>query len=200
MVLPTAYLPNIEYFCHLLRNEQVTISTNEIFPKQTLRNRCVIVNANGIQNLSIPVERIHGHETRTRDVRISYSEDWLKVHLRSLESAYRRTPYYEYYMDSLSEILLKKHPLLKDLNFELLQFLVARTGLSCLLNCTDVDEPITTEMNLLVNPKASSGFRGKEYLQTFTERFGFQDNLSMLDLLFNEGPNAICVLEEAKFG
>ena len=197
MLFPTSYFPNVEYFTHLLRNKSVVIQTNETFPKQTFRNRCVILNANGLQNLSIPVERESGHETLTKDIRISYAEDWHKIHLRSIESAYRRTPYYEYYIDALESILNKNHALLTDLNFELMEFLVAKTGLSCELKQTTSDEKISRELNDLVNPKIESSFQGKSYLQTFTERFGFQNNLSMLDLLFNEGPNAICVLEES---
>jgi hypothetical protein len=196
MNLPTSYFPNTEYFTHLLKSHEVSICINEIFPKQTLRNRCVILNANGLQNLSIPVERESGHDTLTKNIRISYSEDWQKIHLRSIESAYRRTPYYEYYIDALESILLKNHTQLVDLNFELLQFLVAKTGLTCEVNLSKDSEKISREMNELVNPKLTSAFNGKSYLQTFTERFGFQNNLSILDLLFNEGPNAICVLEE----
>src|SRR5688572_23608479 len=103
MYLPVSYFPNLEYCFHLLKNETIVISTHEVFPRQTLRNRCVIVNANGLQNLSIPVGRESGHETLTKDVQISYAEDWVKNHLRSIESAYRRTPYYEYYIDRITE-------------------------------------------------------------------------------------------------
>jgi hypothetical protein len=196
MLLPTSYFPNIEYFTYLLKHPEVVISSNEVFPKQTLRNRCVIVNANGLQNLSIPVERESGHETLTKDIRISYAEDWRKIHLRSIESAYRRTPYYEYYIDTIEKILHKNHTHLIDLNFELLQFLIEKTGLACEIKSTDVTEKISRELNDLVNPKVVSAFTGKPYLQTFTERFGFENNLSVLDLLFNEGPNSICILEE----
>jgi len=196
VILPTSYFPNIAYFAVLLKHKEVIISSNEIFPKQTLRNRCVIINANGLQNLSIPVERESGHETLTKDIRISYSEDWRKIHLRSIESAYRRTPYYEYYIDALEKILTANHTHLIDLNFELLKFLTDKTGLACQVNVPDATEKISREMNELVNPKINSDYQGKPYLQTFTERFGFQNNLSILDLLFNEGPNAICVLEE----
>ncbi len=196
MLLPTSYFPNIEYFTYLLRHQEIHICLNEIFPKQTFRNRCVILNANGLQSLSIPVEREQGHETRTCDIRISYAEDWRKIHLRSIESAYRRTPYYEYYISALESILLKNHVRLVDLNFELLEFLADKVGLSCRLHVSDAAEKISREMNELVNPKTQSAFKGKAYLQTFTERYGFQNNLSILDLLFNEGPNSICILEE----
>lgn len=199
MYLPTSYFPSIEYCFQLLKNEKVTLVTNETFPRQTLRNRCVIVNANGLQNLSIPVGRESGHETLTCDIQISYAEDWIKNHLRSIESAYRRTPYYEYYIDAITTILEKKHTHLATLNFDLLNYLIEKIGLTCSVDMQISDTTLSIEMNELVNPKNNSSFQTKEYLQTFTERFGFQNNLSCLDLLFNEGPNSICVLEESSY-
>lgn len=199
MYLPTSYFPSIEYCFQLLKNEKVTLITSEIFPRQTLRNRCVIVNANGLQNLSIPVGRESGQETLTRDIQISYAEDWVKNHLRSIESAYRRTPYYEYYIDAITNILEKKHLHLAELNFELLNYLIEKIGLTCSVEMSISHAEIPKEVNEILNPKNNSSFQTKEYLQTFTERFGFQNNLSSLDLLFNEGPNSICVLEESGY-
>lgn len=197
MTLPTSYFPSLGYCFHLLKNEKVIIATTEIFSRQTYRNRCLIVNANGLQNLSVPVARDQGHETLTKDIRISYAEDWIKNHLRSIESAYRRTPFYEYYIDQLTKVLETKHEYLIDLNSELLKFISDKIGLSCSIGISESDETISQEANDLVNPKTNSLFQTKEYLQTFSERFGFQNNLSILDLLFNEGPNSICILEES---
>jgi hypothetical protein len=199
MNLPTSYFPSIEYCFQLLKNEKVWLVTNEVFPRQTLRNRCVIVNANGLQNLSIPVGRESGHETLTKDIQISYAEDWIKNHLRSIESAYRRTPYYEYYIDTITTILEKKHSRLVELNFELLNYLIEKIGLTCSAEMSISQTEISKEKNEILNPKNHSSFQTKEYLQTFTERFGFQNNLSCLDLLFNEGPNSICILEESGY-
>lgn len=196
---PSSYFPNLEYCFHLLKNETIIISTHEIFQRQTLRNRCVIVNANGLQNLSIPVGRESGQTTLTKDIQISYAEDWVKNHLRSIESAYRRTPYYEYYIDRIVEILKKKHVNLTELNFEILQFVIDKIGLNCSITLDRSTENISREMEELVNPKNNSSFQSKVYLQTFGERFGFQNNLSCLDLLFNEGPNSICILEESGY-
>ena len=197
MNLPTSYFPSIEYCFQLLKNEKVRLITNEVFPRQTLRNRCVIVNANGLQNLSIPVGRESGQEILTSDIQISYAEDWVKNHLRSIESAYRRTPYYEYYIDAITTILEKKHTHLAALNFDLLNYLIEKIGLTCSIEISISDTEIPKEINEILNPKNRSYFQTKEYLQTFTERFGFQNNLSCLDLLFNEGPNSICILEES---
>lgn len=198
LILPTSYFPNVEYFNKLLNAEQVLIQINEVFPKQTFRNRCVILNANGIQQLSVPLQREHGSETTTSEIRISYAENWIKNHLKSFESAYKNAPYYEYYIDRITEILNRKIETLPELNFELLQFLTDKIGLSCELKMEKSNEKISDEMLLMVNPKIKSSYSGKKYYQTFSERFEFQNNLSVLDLLFNEGPNSITVLHESE--
>ncbi|MBK9191176.1 MAG: WbqC family protein [Crocinitomicaceae bacterium] len=196
--LPIAYFPNIEYFTELLRAEKVIIQTNEVFQKQTFRNRCVILNANGLQQLSVPVERVHGKDQLTSELKISYAENWVKNHLKSFESAYKNAPYYEYYIDRITEILESEVIFLSELNFELLQYLVEKTGLSCEVKIDNSTLEISKEKNELANPKSANQFTGKKYYQTFSERFEFQNNLSIVDLLFNEGPNAISVLSETK--
>jgi hypothetical protein len=195
VILPASYLPNIAYFSKLLSSEEAIISTGEIFPKQTLRNRCVIMNANGLQNLTVPVERTAG-DTATKNIRISYAEDWQKNHLRSIESAYRKTPYYEYYFDAIEKIILQKQAYLIDLNIELLNYLVDKTGLSCKLKQDTTGLAVETAINEMMIPGKSSIVKFNPYIQAFSERHGFQPNLSIIDLLFNEGPNSICVLEE----
>jgi len=196
MIIPAAYFPNIEYFHRLLQCDEVKIASNEIFLKQTYRNRCVIINANGLQNLTVPTERNSGEETPTKNIKISYAEDWIKNHLRSIESAYRRTPYYEYYIDRIEEILAKKHEYLIDLNLELTAYLIEKIGLTCTVKISENETAIDREISDLLNPKMVSRFQSKQYIQTFVERFGFKNNLSILDLLFNEGPNSICILSE----
>lgn len=194
IILPTAYFPNLESFYFLYKNSEIIIGTNELFPKQTYRNRCTILNANGKQDLTVPVER--DSKTITYQAKISYAEDWLKNHLRSIESAYKRSPYYEYYIDGIEKILSKKHELLVDLNFELLEFLVDKIGLTCELKLNNEASP-DINLNEMVNPKSISNFKSANYIQTFSDRFKFENNLSILDLLFNEGPNSISILQES---
>ncbi|MBK7129712.1 MAG: WbqC family protein [Crocinitomicaceae bacterium] len=192
--LATAYLPNISFFSAIYSEDKVIISGDEIFPKQTFRNRCVILNANGTQNLIVPVEKPKGHETMTCDVKVSYAEDWVTNHVRSIESAYRRTPYYEYYIDSLQRIYHTKFEFLSELNLQLLNFLVDKIGLSCQVEYVASDAPLDRSARELADPKKQNEYSGKAYLQTFTERYGFVPNLSILDLLMNEGPNSISIL------
>jgi hypothetical protein len=178
----------------MLSAKEAHVAVHEIFPKQTYRNRCVIMNANGLQNLTVPVERTKG-DTATKNIRISYAEDWQKNHLRSIESAYRKTPYYEYYVDSIEKIILEKHIHLVELNFALLHYLVNKTGLSCELKQGTASLEVETTINEMMIPGKSSTIKFKPYIQAFSERHGFQPNLSIIDLLFNEGPNTISVLQ-----
>lgn len=194
--LTTAFFPPIAYFFELYKNRKVTLCHGEIFPKQTFRNRCVILNANGLQNLTVPVEKDAGHLTLVRDIKISYAEDWRKIHLRSIESAYRRTPYYEYYFEDIENILNTDFVYLKDLNESIIRYLISKIGLSVELEISDVSEPNKTQMSL-VDPKSKELFKTANYIQTFSDRFGFQNNLSVLDLLLNEGPNSISILMES---
>ena len=200
IILPSSYLGNVEYFYHLLKNASVLIDIHEPFQKQTYRSRCEIMTANGRMNLSVPVERPDGSSTVFNNVLISYQEDWQKDHLRSIESAYRKTPYYEYYIDQLIEIFQKKHELLWQLNQELCNFMIDKMALSA--ECEFSTKPSVLAENdfrVTLNPKNDTGFRAHRYIQPFEETHGFQANLSSLDLLFNEGPNSISILQESTF-
>ena len=171
MILPTSYFPNVEFFYYLYKDNHILIGTNELFPKQTYRNRCTILNANGKQDLTVPVER--DSKTLTSVARISYAEDWQKNHLRSIESAYRRSPFYDYYFEQIENILCKKHDLLVDLNFELIQFFVEKIGLSCELELS-YEAELRNEMLNFINPKLPTRFVAANYMQTFSDRFEFE--------------------------
>ena len=196
--LPTAYFGNLEYFYYLLKYDTVHIDSSEVYKKQTYRNRCTVLGANGPLNLSIPVERPFGKQTQTRQVLICKSENWANVHWKTLESCYNRTPYFEFYADKLKDILLGDCPDLLSLNRALTAFLIEKIGLDVTLDYSNQTIAQSQNLSAHFNPKIESGFRNFPYLQTFIERFGHQNNLSILDLLFNEGPNSICILEESK--
>lgn len=198
IILPSSYLGNVEYFYHLLNNPTVVIDIHEPFQKQTYRSRCEIMTANGRMNLSVPVERPDGSDTVFNKILIAYQEDWQKDHLRSIESAYRKTPYYEFYVDQIMAIFEKKHQLLWQLNQELTNFMIDKMGLSTEIDFSAEASPLAeNDFRATLNPKNDSGFRTQRYIQPFEETHGFQANLSSLDLLFNEGPNSISVLQES---
>lgn len=198
IILPSSYLGNVEYFYHLLNSRKVVIDIHEPFQKQTYRSRCEIMTSNGRMNLSVPVERPDGSNTIFKDVLISYKEDWQKDHLKSLESAYARTPYYEYYIDQIIEIFLKKDQFLWELNQELTYFIADKMELSAQLEFSKESIGlIESDLRATLIPKNDTGFRPQRYIQPFEEVHGFQANLSSLDLLFNEGPNSISILQES---
>ncbi len=195
--LPIAYFGNIEYFSFFAKHQVINIDLTEKYQKQTYRNRTEIYGANGKLNLSVSVNRPFGKNTLIPQVEISYKENWQKNHFKSIESAYRRTPFYEFYIDEIKAILFEKHHLLQDLNLKLTLHLINKLGIDCEINLVkDKDFKKDKDLTQHFSPKKSTGFECKPYIQTFSDRNPFINNLSILDLLFNEGPNSICVIEE----
>ncbi len=197
-IIPITYFGSIEYYWHLSQNSSLQIDLEEVYPKQTYRNRCTVLGPNGTLNLSVPVERPFGKLTKITDVNISNAENWRQVHWRTLESCYSRTPYFEFYENQIKDILFKKYEKLYHLNLELTHHLISKIGLVSKIELNR-GEAKKLDLKKEFNPKKDSGFKVYPYLQTFTERFGFTNNLSILDLLFNEGPNTICILNESKY-
>jgi len=199
-LLPTTYFGNIAYFWHLSNHQSVSISLNETYQKQTFRNRCIVLGANGPLNLSVPVERPFGKLTKTKDILISDAENWRQVHWRTLESCYNRTPYFEFYADDLKLLMFNKYAKLHELNLAMTSHLVEKIGLTVNIDTAEhINGDSEEDMRSHFSPKDQSSFLTHPYIQTFTERFGFTNNLSILDLLFNEGPNSICILNESKY-
>lgn len=199
-ILPMAYFGNLEYFWYLTKASKVSIDLDEVYLKQTYRNRTEILGANGTLPLSIPVIRPHGSKSKSVQVLIDHQQSWKKIHLKSIESAYRRTPYYEFYEDQMTAIFDKNHEFLWELNVELTHWLIDKLGIDCEIDIIHSNSPkieLTTDLRLNLSPKTKSHFMSPNYLQTFSERMPFIPNLSILDLMFNEGPNSICILEES---
>lgn len=196
IILPTAYFGNLEYFWYFVKNDKVTIDIGETYVKQSFRNRSEIYGANGKLNISIPVVRPYGAKSKTNQIVFSEAEDWKKKHWKSIESAYRRTPFYEFYIDQIHDLLFAEYNTLSDLNLTLTQHLINKLGIDCELKTTLQSPPVIEhDLRLTLNPKKESAFKSPEYIQTFSDRNPFIKNLSILDILFNEGPNSICILE-----
>lgn len=137
LLLPTAYLPPLSYVALLLKSPCATVEIHETYPKQTHRNRCEIMTANGIMRLSVPVVRSSGNHTPTSDITISYAERWNIQHIRTIESAYSMTPYFLYLWDDLKAILLRRHDRLIDLNSEIMRYLFTKLNISCQLQYSE---------------------------------------------------------------
>ncbi|MCG8323089.1 MAG: WbqC family protein [Cytophagales bacterium] len=194
------YLPNLEYFIILMKCSQVIIEANENFVKQTYRNRCYIRLPNKIEPMSIPVKKDH---RQIKNVKIDYRQSWLKDHWRTITSAYGKSPFFEYYRDGFEKILLAKETHLFDLNLKLLTKCLEYLGLEKDVKFTDNYEfkPKSPVLDLrsLILPKISYGDRGIYEAHVYNQIFGkdFAGNLSIVDLLFCEGPQALSILNKS---
>jgi hypothetical protein len=175
----------------------------ENYSKQSYRNRCRILSPSGIQSLSIPVENISGTKQCVKDIKIDYTMNWQSNHLKSIQTAYFSSPFYEFYIEAFIPFFKKKTEYLFDLNNDILYVLLhelqiqknVRFSESYLSNNQENDYRIS------IHPKKSHAddkeFISVPYTQVFFDKFEFIPNLSILDLLFNEGPNSINILEKS---
>lgn len=192
LLLNTAYFAPIPYFSAIRQAQNVWIEQFENFGKQSYRNRCEIMTANGIIPLTVPVSKANS-KTLTKDLKIIYATPWQKLHFRSIESAYKNSPYYEYYIDDLMPFFEKKRTYLLDLNNAILEtilgFLKIRRSLRMTEDYIPENTTIYTDLRDAFHPKPNRRKTGPEfpvhpYRQTFSDRFPFTPNLSILDLLF----------------
>ncbi|MCD6091160.1 MAG: WbqC family protein [Bacteroidales bacterium] len=201
MLVSTAYFPPILHYAWLFQSKNTLVEQFETFPKQTYRNRCVILSANGLQSLSVPVIKPYGNKTITRDIQISYKEPWQQLHWRSIKTAYNSSPFLLYYQDEMAEFFSKKHPFLLDLNEAIIQLInslmewdinVKRTETFVFPNKLSVQE----DKRFLLSPKDAHPLGLSRYIQVFSDQYPFFENLSILDLIFNLGPEAESYLVE----
>lgn len=189
LLLPTAYSPNIRYFREICNYTDVVIEIFENFPKQTIRNHCEILGANGVLKLVVPVIKGRGGKTKTKDIKISYQENWQRVHFKSIMSAYSASPFYEFFIDDIVNFFHKKYVFLIDYNVEFLIKLCDLISIDINVNFTDSFVSIQNDDYLdfrYINWNDEKYFK-KNYIQVFSDRMKFVPNLSILDLLFNLG-------------
>jgi len=196
IVLSSAYLAPVEYYSAMAKADAVYLESCDYYLKQTYRNRCNIAAANGSLTLSIPVEKGVSDKVLIRDVRISQHNDWQIHHWRSIESAYNSTPFFEYYKDDLVPFYEKKWDFLWDFNSEIQAKILELLNLKPVIQPTmefelKMDEEIL-DLREVIHPKKENKFVNcSPYYQVFEQRFGFQPNLSIIDLLFNMGNESI---------
>jgi hypothetical protein len=194
VILTTAYLPPISYIAGCLCSNQTIIERFETYPKQTFRNHCHIYGPNGLQKLSIPVIKVNGNHTQTKDIRISENIPWKRLHWRSIETAYNNSPFFLYYKDTFIKVFEKQFDFLIDLNTHLLITIFTILKIENEIGFTD---------QFIKNPEGISdiqGFSSKKkiitsdafphYTQVFSPIHGFLADLSIVDLIFNLGPEA----------
>ena len=187
----------------------IYIEACENFQKQSYRNRCYFYGADGVQSLQVPIIHEGGtHKQPISEIRIDWSKPWLLQHKRAIISAYRTSAYFEYYQDELFAILDSQPEKLFDLNMAIIRFFIEKTGLAIDLRTTEEysrggqiltsDGSITTceDLRDTIHPKRDNNLGLKKpYFQVFSQKHGFQSDLSIMDLLFNEGPESICYLK-----
>lgn len=189
MLLSTAYFPPVEYFAVLAKYSSVCLDASEHYQKQSYRNRCMILSANGPEALSFPI--IHDGARLITEVKVDYSTPWLRRTEYALDSAYYNSPFFEYYRDELFAVLDARPEKLWDFNLSILDFLCRKIGIPMPSAVTEA----AGQEKLAIHPKVSSDYVGRPYWQVFREKFGFVQNLSVVDLLFNEGPESLCYLK-----
>ena len=194
IIIHPSYFPSVSNLVAIAKADLVTLEMEDNFQKQTNRSRMYIYSPNGIQLLNIPVKHSCSRYQRIKEVKIENDFDWQKQHFKSLEAAYRTSPFFEYFEDDILPVFQKKHTFLMDLNLETISIIS-----KCLRLEFDYDE--TSEFfhrvddkidfrNLINGKKDTSKF--ESYTQVFGDKHGYLNNLSVLDLLFNEGR---CALE-----
>ena len=194
-VFPMFYLPPVEYFVRLNQHKQnVWIEKEEHLIKQTYRNRAHIYSPDGLLALTVPVIKGSKIHTSVKEVKISYDFNWQRLHWMSLQACYRRSAYFEYYEDDFARFYEDKTTYLFDYNEQLLRMLLSMVKLKVNLQFTDSYEPAYTDRadyRLAFSAKKEPSFEQKPYFQVFEDRKGFLKNLSIVDLLFNQGPQSI---------
>ena len=186
----------------------VYIEACENYQKQSYRNRCRFYAADGVQALSFPVAHEGGtHKHPVGEIKVDYSTPWLQQHERAIVSAYRTSAYFEYYQDELFDILESRPERLLDLNMALLRFFVEKIGLCVDIRMTREYSPegvaggvVCEDFREVIHPKRPNTILHdlaleKPYFQVFARKYGFKSDLSVMDLLFNEGPDSILYLK-----
>lgn len=196
MVVSLMYLAPVEYFALLAQGKPVGLEQHERFVKQSYRNRCRILTANGPMDLSIPVEK-QGPRTLYKDIRIAEHDNWQQQHWRSITSAYNSSPFLEYYQDDLRPFYEKKWDFLWDFNWQMQEVVLSLLDLEPDIFLTEYYETgLNPDYRELIHPKKEQlDLVLSSYYQVFASKFGFTSGLSVLDLLLNMGNESILVLK-----
>lgn len=193
LTFPLQYFGPLSYYSELIKSTDLLFEVWETFPRHSYRNKCEILGANGVIKLSVPVRKPEGSRTKTGEIEIDDREKWVDNHLKTLKSAYSKTPYFDYYFPSISELLEAHDTMLVNLNRSLMRWCLKQLQKEPTIHFTDT-----------FIKESAGGLRNYDqrieemphYYQTFEERFGFIPDLSILDGLMNLGPELRLYLKD----
>ena len=204
VLLVTSYWPNLHYFFYVLNASIINIEQFDNYSKQSYRNRTQILSANGILNLSIPIKK-NKSEKVVNAIEISYKEDWQKNHWRAITSAYKNSPYFDFFEEDLKVFYSKKYNLLIDYNTDQIKFIIKVLKQKKKIQLTkqyESNPESVIDLRTIIHPKQSylsdklvANKLDQSYYQTFENKISFTPNLSILDLLFNKGLHTIDYLK-----
>lgn len=203
LLIHPSYFPSISHFVAMAQADSISFEIEDNFQKQTNRNRTYIYSPNGVQLLNIPVKHSKQAHQKTKEIKIENDFNWQKQHFKSLEAAYRTSPFFEFFEDEILPIFEKKHQFLMDLNFETMEFVTKCLRMKLDYKTTleyfhEVDSNAILDFRTLVDGKKDKS-QFESYTQVFDDKHGFLNNMSVLDLLFNEGKYALDYLKNQKF-
>ena len=202
ILLHPTYFPSISHFVAMSQADGILFEIEDNFQKQTNRNRTYIYSPNGILLLNIPVKHSKANHQGTKDIQVDFDADWQKQHYKSLETAYRGSPFFEFFKDDIRPFFEKKHKFLLDLNLETLEIIskclrVKFDYITTSEYATAVDPSIISDCRYLADGKKDP-CSFERYTQVFDDKHGFVNNLSVLDLLFNEGKFTLDYLQNQR--
>ena len=202
IILHPAYIPNIETFATIAQND-ICWELCDNFQKQTYRNRAYVCTDNGKHMLNIPIQHVGKEQGRQKykDVKVENNYNWQRQHWRTLQTAYRTSPFFEYYEDEIEPLYTKEYNFLLDYNLKTIEIICDCLQIDMPQQKTEAFEPKTEKFKdgrFLINAKRKTSIQQSEYIQLFNDRNPFIENVSVLDLLFNEGTNALTYLRKIK--
>ena len=198
VLLHPTYFPSISHCIAIVKANELVFEVNDTYQKQTYRNRTNIYGANGKLSLTVPVVFSQKNRQLYRDIKIHNDENWQTLHWKSLLSAYSTSPFFEFYKDDIAPLFHSKQDNLMAFNFKCLETIFECLQLHIDYSKTSVfeKEPKNIEdFRYLTDARKEKDYEFSKYFQVFSDKYGFFNNLSILDLLFNEGPNALMYLK-----
>jgi hypothetical protein len=203
ILISSAYFPPTVCFSLASATEKVVVEKWENYHKQTYRNRCIILGANGPILLIVPVVRGSFHKTAISELLVDDTLKWRTAHIRGIISAYAMAPYFEYYFDIIEDAINKKCRFLIDYNFYITEQICNCIGLSVPFVFSSEFTPLNSKKNdfrYSISPKIKdpvSGYSEKPFTQVFSDKFGFIPGLSIIDTLLNNGPGTLALIRES---